>query len=298
MASDHRQQDADGNWWVREETYLRLVDEVVCLEDKVLQLHDEVAQTSKNAFQAEVGDWLPRCFESTFYNNMVERGDRAAEEFFEMLQAHHYPRERLATLIDYVYGRPVGEPAQEIGGVMVTLAAFCHIAGQNMAQCGERELERINRPEIIAKIREKQAAKRLLHLDNPLPGNPDAAELFYMQDSRQTVGNDMLWWREGGQGYTTDLREAAAFSKPDALRMHQSRESDIPWPKSYIDARTRPAVDHQYCKRDEALEGTGVLLIKPQRVHKEGGKCDHCGGFINERQRFEGCPKCGGENRP
>jgi hypothetical protein len=124
------------------------------------------------------------------------------------------------------------------------------------------------------------------------------SDLFYLQDSRQVVGNDMLWWRENGKGYTTDLREAATFSRDDAQRMHDARETDIPWPKGYIDARTRPAVDVQYCKRDDALAGTGISLLKPQPVRQEIEHCCHCGSFMSERQRFEGCPKCGGDNRP
>ena len=63
----------------------------------------------------------------------------------------------------------------------------------------------------------------------------------------------MLWWCEGGNGYTTDLRKAATYAKDAAERMHDTRETDIPWPKEYIDARTRPAVDMQYIDRSHAL---------------------------------------------
>lgn len=35
-------------------------------------------------------------------------------------------------------------------------------------------------------------------------------KLFYLQDSRSYVGNDVLWWAKGGgEGYTTDLRTIA-----------------------------------------------------------------------------------------
>jgi hypothetical protein len=124
------------------------------------------------------------------------------------------------------------------------------------------------------------------------------SDSYYLQDSRQLVGNDMMWWRVGGAGYTSDLREAWVISKDEAVAHHRSRETDIPWPKDYIDARTRPAVDMQYCSRDEALAGTGIELIKPQRPRRVVGNCFHCGGFISEQQRFTECPKCGGENRP
>jgi hypothetical protein len=122
--------------------------------------------------------------------------------------------------------------------------------------------------------------------------------MFYLQDSRSYVGNDVLWWAQAG-GYTTDLSKAEAFSKDDAVRQHESRESDIPWPKDYIDTKTRPAVDMQYINRGEALAGTGIVLKKPQKSNKEIKRCHACGAFISDEQIYiTDCPKCGADNRP
>lgn len=74
-----------------------------------------------------------------------------------------------------------------------------------------------------------------------------ADQEFYLQDSRDYVGNDVLWWMEAG-GYTTDLNKAEIFTKEAAYRQNKMRETDIPWPKSYIDGKSRPAVDMQYIK--------------------------------------------------
>lgn len=123
-------------------------------------------------------------------------------------------------------------------------------------------------------------------------------DLFYLQDSRGYVGNDMLWWAKGGCGYTTDLRKAEVYTRDKALRQHHCRESDIPWPKEYIDDRARPAVDMQYCKRDEALRSTGIVLVKQQKPKREVLRCYHCGVFLSERDYYGNCPKCEGENRP
>jgi hypothetical protein len=123
-------------------------------------------------------------------------------------------------------------------------------------------------------------------------------ELYYLQDSRGYVGNDVLWWAQGGAGYTTDLSKAAVLSKDAAVRQHNCRETDIPWPKEYIDARSRPAVDMQYIRRDEALAGTGIVLIKPQRPKRTPYKCYHCGKFMREEQQYVPCPHCGGSNMP
>ena len=90
-------------------------------------------------------------------------------------------------------------------------------------------------------------------------------DLFYLQDSRSYVGNDVLWWRHGGSGYTTNLLEAGTYTKDKAQAQHNSRETDIPWPKKYIDEKTRPAVDMQYIDRKEALEGSGIKIAKKGR---------------------------------
>jgi len=77
---------------------------------------------------------------------------------------------------------------------------------------------------------------------------------YYLQDSRDFVGNDMLFWQLGG-GYTTDVSRAEVFTKDSALKQHSDRETDIPWPVEYIDSITRPAVDVQYADKDFSLLG-------------------------------------------
>lgn len=127
-----------------------------------------------------------------------------------------------------------------------------------------------------------------------------SAQLFYLQDSRGYVGNDVLWWAKNGHGYTTDLRNAELYTFEEAQGQHNSRPSDIPWPKEYIDAKTRPAVDMQYIKRDEALTGTGIELRKDEkRRDKETPKCHGCGRYMSEGRFWAGeCPNCGADNRP
>jgi hypothetical protein len=118
-------------------------------------------------------------------------------------------------------------------------------------------------------------------------------ELFYLQDSRSYTGNCMMWWAVGG-GYTSRLGDAAVYTLEAAQTLHNARETDIPWPKEYIEQRTALTVDHQYCKRDEALADSSLVLQKP-KPHKKGMRqCGHCGVFINDiQQMVTGCPKCG-----
>ncbi|HHA2894765.1 TPA: hypothetical protein ACOFC4_000329 [Stenotrophomonas maltophilia] len=129
-------------------------------------------------YQASVAEWMGQCFLPSLYSDMTERGDRLLEEVLELLQAHGYDRARVPTLVDYVFGRPVGEPVQEVGGVMVTLAGYCWVAGIDMHAAGDAELARINQPDVMAKIRAKQEAKNALHFDTPLPGDPAATEAW------------------------------------------------------------------------------------------------------------------------
>ena len=125
------------------------------------------------------------------------------------------------------------------------------------------------------------------------------AELFYLQDSRSYVGNDMLFWAKNGNGYTTDLRRAETYTREEAQAKHDSRETDIPWPKEYIDAKTRPACDMQYVKRSEALAGSGITLKQPQKERKESLRCHGCGIFTSEHDFWVGeCRRCGADSRP
>lgn len=122
---------------------------------------------------------------------------------------------------------------------------------------------------------------------------------FYLQDSRSYVGNDVLWWATDGSVYTTDLRKAQVFTREEAQRNHDSRHSDIPWPKDYIDGKTRPAVDMQYIRRDEALAGTGIELRKDEKPQREQLRCHGCGRLMSQSAYWLArCTNCGTDNRP
>lgn len=124
-------------------------------------------------FQYRVNVWIRKCFTPRVVEDVLERGDRFLEEALELLQATDYPKERVALLVEYVYGRPVGEPSQEVGGTMVTLAALCVATNINLDTAAEAEITRIEDPEIMWKIRRKQASKP--H-GSALPGVSDGHE--------------------------------------------------------------------------------------------------------------------------
>lgn len=120
-------------------------------------------------FQGRVKPWMLKCFGEKIAGDKIERNHRFLEESLELVQSLGCTKSEAMQLVEYVYGRPVGEPHQEAGGVMVTLAALCLAAGLDMHGCGENELARISRPAIIEKIRKKQASKPQF---SPLPGQP------------------------------------------------------------------------------------------------------------------------------
>lgn len=126
---------------------------------------------------------------------------------------------------------------------------------------------------------------------------------FYLQDSRTYTGNDLMFWKQGGKGYTSDLRLAQVYSRGSAQRQHDIRQTDIPWPVEYIQARARPVVDHQDLNIAEAMRNdtTGIRLTldSAQEKLEQRYKCAGCGVFMSAAGRYCGpCAKCGTDNRP
>ncbi|WP_289241808.1 hypothetical protein [Delftia sp.] len=120
-------------------------------------------------FQNRVQPWLLACFGAEIAADKAERNHRFLEESLELVQSCGCTASEAHQLVDYVFGRPVGEPAQEAGGVMVTLAALCLANSLDMHEAGETELARIWTK--VEAIRAKQAAKPK---HSPLPAAPAA----------------------------------------------------------------------------------------------------------------------------
>jgi ABC-type branched-subunit amino acid transport system ATPase component len=49
---------------------------------------------------------------------------------------------------------------------------------------------------------------------------------YYIQDTRSYVGNSVLWWRENGQGYTTDFDDAGVYSEAESARICKNRATE------------------------------------------------------------------------
>lgn len=121
------------------------------------------------SFQERVGQWMSVCFGRAITADQAERNYRFLEEALELVQSCGCTANEAHQLVDYVFGRPIGEKEQEVGGVTVTLAALCNAQNIDIAECSETELRRVWTK--VEQIRAKQAAKPK---HSPLPG-PSAA---------------------------------------------------------------------------------------------------------------------------
>lgn len=65
-----------------------------------------------------------------------------------------------------------------------------------------------------------------------------AGETYYIEDSRQVVGNCVLWWGKDRSGYTCTLDDAGIYTGLEAARIvgMRSEDTDHAWPTSFVDA--------------------------------------------------------------
>jgi hypothetical protein len=77
------------------------------------------------------------------------------------------------------------------------------------------------------------------------------SQLFYLRDSRSSVGSTCLFWAQDGCGYTSDLNKAHVYTLEEAQRKFNSRHTDVPLCKELVDELATVRVDCQY------LDGLG-----------------------------------------
>lgn len=128
---------------------------------------------------AEMGDFIAKgsfqervsaAHHALFHDDPTDIEERRArfwEEAGETVQALGMSEEDAVALVRYTWSRPAGEPKKEIGAAALTLASLCVVAGYDMMACAEADLEKLQRPETIERIRAKRATR---HGRGPLPG--------------------------------------------------------------------------------------------------------------------------------
>ena len=78
-------------------------------------------------------------------------------------------------------------------------------------------------------------------------GQPiDPSKLYFIQDSRSYVGNMMLFWGPERSGYLCCIDDAGRYPGSD---LPGGRDTDVPWPVEYIEAKSARYVDAQRVRR-------------------------------------------------
>lgn len=146
-----------------------------------------VIQAYKLPLQNHVRKWTHECFGDEIARDTVERNHRFLEEALELVQAGDCTKAEALQLVEYVYSRPAGELRQEVGGVLVTLAALCNAREIDMLKAGEAELARCF--DNIERIRAKQKAKPKV---GPLPEATPAASAWQPMSTAPRDGTAVL----------------------------------------------------------------------------------------------------------
>lgn len=89
-----------------------------------------------------------------------ERALRIVEEAVELAQAEGISQSQVIITSDRVYNRPVGEPAQEVGGLMVCVHGWIASTGENLDALTEREVSRIESvPAAVTRAKHDEKAR-------------------------------------------------------------------------------------------------------------------------------------------
>lgn len=108
-------------------------------------------------FQGRVLTWITAAFSDEIVFSQKERSYRFLEESLELVQALGFSAHEAHQMVDYVFNRPAGKPTQEVGGVLICLAALCCATDIDMDAAGKAELKRAW--EKISEIQVKHANK-------------------------------------------------------------------------------------------------------------------------------------------
>lgn len=181
------------------------------------------APAAPREFQQRVHPWLMECFGPAISADKQERNHRFLEEALETVQAAGCTASEAHQLVDYVFGRPVGELGQEVGGAMTTLAALCLANGIDMHAEAEKELARVWT--MVEKIRAKQAAKPK---HSPLPAAPAAPAVDgeTTQEIACTDATQRAAQSAAGSGATTtDARATRCTPEHSAAAVQVARDA-------------------------------------------------------------------------
>ena len=212
------------------------------LHVKALPILPDPSAPAQPGYQARVDAWIQHCFGPVIAADRTERNQRFLEEALELVQSGGCTEHEAVQLVRYVYARPVGDLAQEVGGVMNTLAALCTAHGVDMMDAAEAEMVRVWG--MSDRIRAKQVAKPK-HSPlpeapaQPQPGGEDALVERHRAEALCTAWQSVFEGIEahlldriamGDQGdprsYLAIIRASVARVLPDSKQIVASRWAD------------------------------------------------------------------------
>lgn len=94
-------------------------------------------------------------------------------------------------------------------------------------------------------------------------------QLYYVQDTRQYVGNCVLWWGKDRAGYTCHLSRAGLYTAEECVGM---RETDRAWPRELVERAASRMVDMQLLR--ELNEADAPMLEQNQSVRPSDQEID------------------------
>ena len=110
-------------------------------------------------FQIRVNRWLVNCFGREVAYSVPDRCWRFLEEAIELVHSLGCAEEEAHDLVSYVFGRGKGESSEEVGDVVLTLAALCSVTETDMTAVAWDKLCEVEQPGVMDRIRAKQASK-------------------------------------------------------------------------------------------------------------------------------------------
>lgn len=261
--------------WAQHEGHVLTANDCAML-DALRRKWDEAAAALSSVdaqpFQQRVQPWMMACFGAEISADRQERNHRFFEESTELVQACGMTQSEAHQLVDYVYGRPVGEKYQEAGGVMVTLAALCLAQDMDMHAAGETELARIWTK--VEKIRAKQAAKPK---HSPLPEHvsplPQAA-----QPMMKSM-DDIIQWLDSlhettESGAVTNRKWPVAQQAIAAIRAQQDYPECSGNPADCPENEGRGCCKPNHAQPEQAARGVLIAYAiskEIENVRKVGG---------------------------
>jgi len=126
----------------------------------------------------------------------------------------------------------------------------------------------------------------------------DTCEQFCVQ-VRGWVGNDILMIAKDGDKPVSNLNLARVFERSELFGANgMPLMNGAIWPVSYLQAKSRLAVDCSLVDIKKALKGVDRVLVK-ERKYVQRYRCEGCGVFLSMQNYYaDCCQRCGFDNRP